>query len=247
MQAKAGREHIMGEMMKTLSAPRAELKPHVPRIEQIIVPKEFIGAIIGPGGKVIQGMQEETGTTITIEEEDGVGKVQVSAPNKECIDAAMKKIKGIIAVPEIGEVYKSIVKSIMPYGCFVEFLPGKEGLLHISEIDWKRFGTMEETGINEGDEIDVKLLDVDKKTGKYKLSHRVLVEKPEGYVERPARPERGERSDRGDRQGRGDRRDNHGRGDRHQSRHSDFRKDEHVSEGDASAEGVKSALDDFLK
>lgn len=244
MQAKAGREHIMGEMMKTLSAPRAELKPHVPRIEQIIVPKEFIGAIIGPGGKVIQGMQEETGTTITIEEEDGVGKVQVSAPNKECIDAAMKKIKGIIAVPEIGEVYKSIVKSIMPYGCFVEFLPGKEGLLHISEIDWKRFGTMEETGINEGDEIDVKLLDVDKKTGKYKLSHRVLVEKPEGYVERPARPERGERSDR---QGRGDRRDNHGRGDRHQSRHSDFRKDEHVSEGDASAEGVKSALDDFLK
>ncbi len=247
MQAKAGREHIMGEMMKTLSAPRAELKPHVPRIEQIIVPKEFIGAIIGPGGKVIQGMQEETGTTITIDEEDGVGKVQVSAPNKESIDAAMKKIKGIIAVPEIGEVYKSVVKSIMPYGCFVEFLPGKEGLLHISEIDWKRFGTMEETGINEGDEIDVKLLDIDKKTGKYKFSHRVLVEKPEGYVERPARPERGERGDRGDRQGRGDRRDNHGRGDRHQSRHGEPRRDESAGEGSASAEGVKSALDDFLK
>lgn len=253
MQAKEGREHIMGEMMKTISAPRAELKPHVPRIEQIIVPKEFIGAIIGPGGKVIQAMQEETNTTITIDEEDGVGKVQVSAPNKDCIDAAMKKIKGIIAVPEVGEVYKSTVKSIMPYGCFVEFLPGKEGLLHISEIDWKRFGTMEETGIKEGDEIEVKLLDVDKKTGKFKLSHRVLVEKPEGYVERPARPERGERgergerNDRGDRHGRGDRRDNRGRGDRQQSRFNDAKTDEHVNDGDASAEGVKSALDDFLK
>ncbi len=247
MQAKEGREHIMGEMMKTLSAPRPELKPHVPRIEQIIVPKEFIGAIIGPGGKVIQGMQEETGTTITIDEEDGVGKVQVSAPNKECIEAAMSKIKGIIAVPEVGEVYKSTVKSIMPYGCFVEFLPGKEGLLHISEIDWKRFGTMEETGINEGDEIDVKLLDVDKKTGKFKLSHRVLVEKPEGYVERPERGERGDRQGRGDRrEGRGDRREGHGRGDRHQSRHGEPRRDESAG-GDASAEGVKSALDDFLK
>ncbi len=247
MQAKEGREHIMGEMMKTLSAPRPELKPHVPRIEQIIVPKEFIGAIIGPGGKVIQGMQEETGTTITIDEEDGVGKVQVSAPNKECIEAAMSKIKGIIAVPEVGEVYKSTVKSIMPYGCFVEFLPGKEGLLHISEIDWKRFGTMEETGINEGDEIDVKLLDVDKKTGKFKLSHRVLVEKPEGYVDRPERGERGDRQGRGDRrEGRGDRREGHGRGDRHQSRHGEPRRDESAG-GDASAEGVKSALDDFLK
>ena len=198
MQAKAGREHILGEMMKTLDAPRPELKPHVPRIEQIIIPKEFIGAVIGPGGKIIQGMQEETGATIAIEEVDGVGKVQVSGPNKDVIDAAMSKIRAIVAVPEVGQVYEGTVRSIMPYGCFVEFMPGKDGLLHISEIDWKRLETVEEAGIKEDDKLQVKLLDIDPKTGKFKLSRRVLLEKPEGYVERERRPrpERGERRER---------------------------------------------------
>lgn len=142
-------------------------------------------------------MQEETGATITIEETEGVGKVQVSAPNKDAIDAALGKIKAIVAVPEIGEVYEGTVRSIMPYGCFVEILPGKDGLLHISEIDWKRLETVEEAGIKEGDKIKVKLLDIDPKTGKYKLSRRVLLEKPEGYVEPQRRP-RGERRPRRD-------------------------------------------------
>ena len=203
MQAKAGREHILGEMMKTMSEPRAELKPHVPRIEQIIIPKEFIGAVIGPGGKIIQGMQEETGAVITIDEEDGVGKVQVSGSSKAVIDAAMSKIKAIVAVPEIGEVYEGTVRSVMPYGCFVEFMPGKDGLLHISEIDWKRLETVEEAGIKEGDKLQVKLLEIDPKTGKFKLSRRVLIEKPEGYVERERRP-RPERPMRGDRPMRGE-------------------------------------------
>lgn len=198
MQAKAGREHIMNEMMKTISEPRKDLKPQVPRIVALTIPKEFIGAVIGPGGKIIQQMQEDTGATITIDEADGVGKVQVSAPNKESIDAALAKIKAIVAVPEVGEVYEGTVKSIMPYGCFVEILPGKEGLLHISEIAWRRLETVEEAGIKEGDKIKVKLLEIDPKTGKYKLSHRVLIDKPEGYVERERRP-RGERGDRGER------------------------------------------------
>jgi polyribonucleotide nucleotidyltransferase len=194
-------------MMKTMSEPRAELKPHVPRIEQIIIPKEFIGAVIGPGGKIIQGMQEETGAVITIDEEDGVGKVQVSGSSKAVIDAAMSKIKAIVAVPEIGEVYEGTVRSVMPYGCFVEFMPGKDGLLHISEIDWKRLETVEEAGIKEGDKLQVKLLEIDPKTGKFKLSRRVLIEKPEGYVERERRPrpERPERPMRGDRPMRGER------------------------------------------
>ena len=198
MQAKAGREHILGKLTETISEPRAELKPQVPRIVAFEIPKEFIGAVIGPGGKIIQQMQEDTGATITIDEADGVGKVQVSGGNKEIIDAALAKIKAIVAVPEVGEVYEGKVRSIMPYGCFVEILPGKDGLLHISEIDWKRLETVEEAGIKEGDTIQVKLMDIDQKTGKYKLSHRVLVPKPEGYVERPQR-ERRERSDRGDR------------------------------------------------
>ena len=211
MQAKAGREHILAEMLKTLDAPRPELKPHVPRIEQMIIPKEFIGAVIGPGGKIIQGMQEDTGATITIDEVDGVGKIQVSGPNKESIDSALSKIKAIVAVPEVGEVYEGTVRSIMPYGCFVEFMPGKDGLLHISEIDWKRLETVEEAGINEGDKLQVKLVDIDPKTGKYKLSRRVLIDKPEGYVERerrprPERPERRPRPERGERGERGERR-----------------------------------------
>jgi len=197
MQAKAAREHILNIMTETIAEPRAEMKPQVPRIVQLEIPKEFIGAIIGPGGKIIQQMQEETGATITIEETDGVGKVQVSAPNKDSIDAALGKIKAIVAVPEIGEVYEGTVRSIMPYGCFVEILPGKDGLLHISEIDWKRLETVEEAGIKEGDKIKVKLLEIDPKTGKYKLSRRVLLEKPEGYVEPQRRP-RGERRPRRD-------------------------------------------------
>ena len=191
-QAKQAREHILSKIVETMPAPRPELKPHVPRIEAFEIPKEFIGAVIGPGGKIIQGMQEETGATITIDEEDGVGKIQVSAPNKESIDAAVAKIRAIVAIPEVGEVYDAKVVSIMPYGCFVEFMPGKEGLLHISEIAWKRLETVEETGIKEGDTIQVKLLEIDDKTGKFRLSHRVLEEKPEGWEERPARRPRRE-------------------------------------------------------
>ena len=197
MQAKAGREHILNLLTETIAEPRQEMKPQVPRIIQLEIPKEFIGAVIGPGGKIIQQIQEETGATITIEETEGIGKVQVSAPNKDSIDAALGKIKAIVAVPEIGEVYEGTVRSIMPYGCFVEILPGKDGLLHISEIDWKRLETVEEAGIKEGDKLKVKLLDIDPKTGKYKLSHRVLLEKPEGYVEPQRRP-RGDRRPRRD-------------------------------------------------
>lgn len=203
MQAKQAREYILGKIVETISEPREEMKPQVPRIEALEIPKEFIGAIIGPGGKIIQQMQEESGATITIDEVDGVGKIQVSAPNKSAINAAMSKIKSIVAVPEIGEVYEGTVRSIMPYGCFVEIMPGKDGLLHISEIDWKRLETVEEAGIKEGDKLQVKLLDIDPKTGKYKLSHRCLLEKPEGYVE----PQRRPRADRGERRPRRD--DNH--------------------------------------
>ncbi len=238
MQAKAGREHIMGEMMKTLSEPRAELKPHVPRIEQITIPKEFIGAVIGPGGKIIQQMQEDTGTTITIDEVDGVGKVQVSAPDKAAIEAALAKIKAIVAIPEVGEVYKGTVRSVMPYGCFVEFMPGKDGLLHISEIDWKRLETVEEAGIKEGDSIDVKLIDIDQKTGKFKLSHRVLIEKPADYVERAQR-ERRPRPDRGERRPRPDR-----NGGERPQRGPFHGSDSHEAQGSGE---FRSALDDLLK
>ena len=188
MQAKAGREHILNCLTDTIAEPRADLKPHVPRIEQFDIPKEFIGAVIGPGGKIIQQIQEDTGATIVIDEIDGVGKVQVSAPDRDSIDAAIRKVKAIVAVPEVGEVYEGVVRSVMPYGCFVEIMPGKDGLLHISEIDWKRLESVEEAGLHEGDKINVKLLDIDPKTGKYKLSHRVLIPKPEGYVERERRP-----------------------------------------------------------
>lgn len=218
MQAKAGREYILGKLVETIAEPRAEMKPQVPRIEQFEIPKEFIGAVIGPGGKIIQQMQEESGATITIDEIDGVGKVQVSAPNKESIDMAMRKIKAIVAVPEVGEVYEGTVRSIMPYGCFVEIMPGKDGLLHISEINWKRLETVEEAGLKEGDKITVKLLEIDQKTGKYKLSHRVLIPKPEGYVERERRP----RPDRGNRRN----------GERRQDRRSEYRNDHPSNKSD---------------
>ena len=224
MQAKAGREHILGKMMETISEPRTELKPQVPRIVTFEIPKEFIGAVIGPGGKIIQQMQEDTGATITIDEVDGVGKVQVSAPDKDAIDAALAKIKSIVAVPEVGEVYEGTVRSVMPYGCFVEIMPGKDGLLHISEIDWKRLETVEEAGIKEGDKIQVKLMEIDPKTGKYKLSHRVLMPKPEGYVERERRPRRENGNERRPRcDGNGDYRDNDRRGGDRQPRRFEHR------------------------
>ncbi|MCK9481459.1 MAG: polyribonucleotide nucleotidyltransferase [Bacteroidia bacterium] len=176
-QSKQGRLHILGEMNKTLAAPRPELKPHAPRIEKLDVPKEYIGAIIGSGGKVIQEIQAQTNTVITIDEVDGKGIVEISSPDGESIAKALVWIKGIITEPEVGEVYHGKVKTIVEFGAFVEFMPGKEGLLHISEIDWKRLPSME--GVYQvGDEVDVKLLDIDKKTGKFKLSHKVLIPRP---------------------------------------------------------------------
>jgi len=178
-QAKEGRMHILGKMLETMPEVRPDLKEHAPRIEVIIIPKEFIGAVIGPGGKIIQAMQEETGATITIDEIDGYGRVEVSATNKTSIDAATAKIKGIVTVPEVGEVYEGTVRSIMPYGCFVEFLPGKDGLLHISEIDWRRLETVEESGLQEGDKIEVKLVDIDQRSGKFKLSRKAIMPRQE--------------------------------------------------------------------
>ncbi len=187
-QAREGRLHIMGKVLETISEPREDLKPNAPRIEVVIIAKEFIGAVIGPGGKIIQGIQEETGAVITIEEIDGCGRVEISATNKASIDAAMAKVKGIVAVPEVGEVYMSKVRSIMPYGAFCEFLPGKDGLLHISEIAWERIEDMNQAGLKEGDMIELKLVDVDSKTGKIKLSRKAL-------LPRPPRPERTDRKD----------------------------------------------------
>lgn len=198
-QARDGRMYILNKIEEAQPETRAELKPHAPRIETMTVAKEFIGAIIGPGGKIIQGIQEKTGATISIEEIDGIGKVEISACNKATIDAAVRAIKAIVAVPEVGEVYEGKISSIMPYGAFVEFMPGKDGLLHISEIDWRRLETVEQAGLKEGDTITVKLVDIDPKTGKFKLSHKVLIPKPEGYEERPPRAERGPRPERGPR------------------------------------------------
>jgi len=174
-QARKGRLHILGEMEKTLSAPRADYKPHVPRIVKMTIPKEFIGAVIGPGGKVIQEMQRESGSTIVIEEVGDYGMIDIVSENKDSIDYVINRIKGIIAVPEIGEIYNGTVKSIVPFGMFIEIMPGKEGLLHISEIEWRRLETVEDSGIKVGDKIEVKLLDLDKKTGKLKLSRKVLI------------------------------------------------------------------------
>lgn len=205
-QAKQGRLHILGKMLETLEAPRAELKAHVPRIEQVIIPADTIGAVIGPGGKVIQEIQKTTGTTITITERDGKGIVDIFGDNKTAIDGALSRIKAIAIGPEVGEIYQGKVRAIHSYGAFVEILPGKDGLLHISEIDWKRLDRVEDV-LKEGDIIEVKLLDVDDKTGKLKLSRRVLLPKPEGYVE----PERTERPPR---EGGEQRRDNRGGGNR---------------------------------
>ena len=194
-QAHEARMYILNKILECMPAPRADLKPHAPRIVSFYIPKDMIGAVIGPGGKIIQGIQAETGAVISIDEDEKGGKVEVASNNGDQMAAAISKIKAIVALPEVGEEYDSVVKSLMPYGCFVEFMPGKEGLLHISEIDWKRYETMEETGIKEGDHIRIKLLEIDPKTGKFRLSARALKEKPEGYVE-PEKRERGPRPDR---------------------------------------------------
>ena len=207
-QAKAGRLHILNKIEEAQPEARPDMKPHAPRIETLRIGKEFIGAVIGPGGKIIQGIQEKSGATVNIEEVDNYGIVEISSSNKESLDAALAMVRGIVATPEVGEVYKGTVSSVMPYGCFVQFMPGKDGLLHISEIDWKRFATIEETGLKEGDTIDVKLIEIDPKTGKFSLSHKVLLPKPEGYVEPERRPRR-ERRDDGERRGRRPRRERH--------------------------------------
>ena len=216
-QAKEGRLHILGEMLKVIPEPRADYKPNVPRIETIMIPKDMIGAIIGPGGKVIQAIQEETDTVIVIEEIDDQGKVEISGQGLEPIEAAKAKIKAITALPEVGEIYQGKVKSVVSFGAFIEIIPGKEGLLHISEMAWERVENAEDFA-KEGDIVEVKLIGVDEKTGKLKLSKKVLLPKPEGYVERPPRENRG--GDRrgnfrsGDRRGGDRRRDDRRGGDR---------------------------------
>lgn len=197
-QARVGRLYIMDKLTDTIAEPREDFRPFVPRIVQITIPSDFIGAVIGPGGKVIQEIQKTTGTTITITEEDNKGIVDIFGIDKAALDGALARIKAIVAIPEVGETYHGRIRSIVAFGAFVEIMPGKDALLHISEIDYKRFETMEETGLKEGDEIDVKLIGIDPKTGKLKLSRKALLPKPEGYVERERRPrpERRERHER---------------------------------------------------
>lgn len=211
-QARRGRMHILGEMEKTISEPRADYKPFVPRIFQMKVPKEFIGAIIGPGGKVIQEMQRETGTTIVIEEIGDFGVVDIVADNLEARDKVIEKIRRIASVPEVGEIYRGKVKNIQSFGAFIEILPNQDGLLHISEIDWKRLEKVEDA-LKVGDEVEVKLIEQDSKTGKLKLSRRVLLPKPEGYQERKPEPRHENRGDRNSDRG-GDHRGGDHRGPR---------------------------------
>jgi polyribonucleotide nucleotidyltransferase len=214
-QARQGRLHIMGEMMKTMSEPRAEFKPHVPRLEQIVIDAEFIGAVIGTGGKVIQEIQKVTGTIITITEEDNKGMVAVFGEDKEGIAKAIEWVKGIATNPEVGQIYTGKVTSLLEFGAFVEILPGKEGLLHISELDWRRVNKVTDV-VNEGDIVTVKLLEIDERSGKLRLSLRVLTDKPEGYVDpepRSRSPRRDSDRKGGDRRG-GDR----GRDDRSRRR-----------------------------
>jgi len=195
MQAREGRLHILGIINDTIPAPREDYKPHVPRIVTMLIPKELIGAVIGPGGKVIQGIQEASGATVSIDEIAEGGYIEVAAANKASIDKAMEMINAIVELPEEGKTYHGVVRSILDFGAFVEFMPNRDGLLHISEISWERLEDMAASGLKEGDEVDVKLIEVDKKTGKFRLSMRALMEKPEGYVE-PQRRERGPRRER---------------------------------------------------
>ena len=201
-QARVGRMYILDKLTECIAEPRAEYRPFVPRIVQITIPQDMIGAVIGPGGKVIQDIQKTTGTTITITEVENKGIVDIFGQDKAALDGALSRIKAIVAVPEVGETYHGKIRSIVAFGAFVEIMPGKDALLHISEIDYKRFETMEETGLKEGDEIDVKLIGVDPKTGKLKLSRKALLPKPEGWVERERRP----REERGERRGHRERR-----------------------------------------
>ena len=204
LQAREGRLHILGKINETIPAPREDYKPHVPRIVTMTIPKDLIGAVIGPGGKIIQGIQEASGATVTIEEIDEQGYIEVAAANKASIDKALEMINAIVQLPEEGKTYTGTVRSILDFGAFVEFMPNRDGLLHISEISWDRIENMETSGIKEGNTLEVKLIEIDKKTGKYRLSMRALQPKPEGYVER----ERAPRADRGPR------RDNNNRGPR---------------------------------
>ena len=212
-QARDGRLHILNLIEQAMPAPREDYKPHVPRIVTMTIPKELIGAVIGPGGKIIQGIQEESGATVSIDEVEEGGYIEVAAANKDSIDKALAMINAIVQLPEEGKVYTGTVRSILEFGAFVEFMPNRDGLLHISEISWDRIPDMESSGIKEGDTVEVKLIEIDKKTGKYRLSMRALLPKPEGYVERERQPrENGERrnNDRGPRRdnNRGPRRDN---------------------------------------
>ena len=197
-QAREGRLHILNIINETIPAPREDYKPHVPRIVTMLIPKELIGAVIGPGGKVIQGIQEASGATVSIDEIDEGGYIEVAAANKASIDKALEMINAIVELPEEGKTYHGTVRSIMDFGAFVEFMPNRDGLLHISEISWDRLPDMEASGLKEGDKVDVKLIEVDKKTGKFRLSMRALMPKPEGWVE-PQRRERGPRREGGDR------------------------------------------------
>ena len=211
MQARDGRLHILGKINETIPAPREDYKPHVPRIVTLTIPKDLIGAVIGPGGKIIQGIQEQSGAIVSIEEIDNAGYIEVAASNKEAIDKAMAMINAIVELPEEGKTYTGKVRSILDFGAFVEFMPGRDGLLHISEISWDRIDNMEASGIKEGDTLEVKLIEIDKKTGKFRLSMRALQPKPEGYVERERAPRAPRREgDRGPRRdnNRGPRRDN---------------------------------------
>ena len=193
-QAREGRLHILGKIHETIAEPRHDYRAHVPRIVTMLIPKELIGAVIGPGGKIIQGIQEASGATVSIDEIDEGGFIEVAAPNRDSIDKALELINAIVELPEEGKVYKGTVRNIMDFGAFVEFMPHRDGLLHISEISWNRLDDMEASGLKEGDTVEVKLIEIDKKTGKYRLSMRALQPKPEGYVE-PQRRERAPRRD----------------------------------------------------
>ena len=214
-QAKEGRLHILDIIEQTIPAAREDFKPHVPRIVTMLIPKELIGAVIGPGGKVIQGIQEASGASVSIDEIEEGGFIEVAAANKASIDKALELINRIVELPEEGKTYAGTVRSVMEFGAFVEFMPNRDGLLHISEISWERLPDMEASGLKEGDKVEVKLIEIDKKTGKYRLSMRALTPKPEGYVE-PQRAPRGERGERPRRDGgdRGPRRDRGERNDR---------------------------------
>ena len=219
LQAREGRMHILDKIQEAIAEPRADYKPQVPRIVTMTIPKDLIGAVIGPGGKIIQGIQEASGATVSIDEIDNEGYIEVAANNKEAMDKALEMINAIVELPEEGKVYTGKVRSILDFGAFVEFMPNRDGLLHISEISWERLENMEASGLHEGDTVEVKLIEIDKKTGKYRLSMRALQPKPEGYVE-PQRAPRGPRNnnERGPRRD-GDRQQRNDRGPRRNNNH----------------------------